>query len=46
MYVITGGDLFQRPDLLELIGYGEEAGVRVAVPLWTFRTVSRGFPRL
>ncbi|GED89062.1 hypothetical protein [Streptomyces sp. 6-11-2] len=31
LFVITGGDPFQRPDLLELIGYGEEAGVRVAV---------------
>ncbi|MFD0317878.1 TIGR04053 family radical SAM/SPASM domain-containing protein [Streptomyces flavalbus] len=31
IFVITGGDPFQRPDLLELIGYGEQAGVRVAV---------------
>ncbi|MGW5095356.1 TIGR04053 family radical SAM/SPASM domain-containing protein [Streptomyces nodosus] len=31
LFVITGGDPFQRPDLLELIRYGEEAGVRVAV---------------
>ncbi|MFE6287736.1 TIGR04053 family radical SAM/SPASM domain-containing protein [Streptomyces sp. NPDC057877] len=31
LFVITGGDPFQRPDLLELIAYGEEAGVRVAV---------------
>ncbi|MFF9404930.1 radical SAM protein [Streptomyces anandii] len=29
--MITGGDPFQRPDLLELIAYGKEAGVRVAV---------------
>ncbi|MBC7274089.1 MAG: TIGR04053 family radical SAM/SPASM domain-containing protein [Streptomyces sp.] len=31
LFVITGGDPFQRPDLLELIAYGEQAGVRVAV---------------
>ncbi|MER6523985.1 TIGR04053 family radical SAM/SPASM domain-containing protein [Streptomyces sp. NPDC001508] len=31
LFVITGGDPFQRPDLLELIAYGEGAGVRVAV---------------
>ncbi|MEV5985603.1 TIGR04053 family radical SAM/SPASM domain-containing protein [Streptomyces sp. NPDC052051] len=31
IFVITGGDPFQRPDLNELIAYGEEAGVRVAV---------------
>ncbi|WP_330340264.1 TIGR04053 family radical SAM/SPASM domain-containing protein [Streptomyces sp. NBC_00557] len=31
LFVITGGDPFQRPDLLELIAYGETAGVRVAV---------------
>lgn len=31
LFVITGGDPFQRPDLLEVIAYGEEAGVRVAV---------------
>ncbi|MGW3044743.1 TIGR04053 family radical SAM/SPASM domain-containing protein [Kitasatospora sp. NPDC001159] len=31
LFVITGGDPFQRPDLLELIGYGTRTGVRVAV---------------
>ncbi len=31
LFVITGGDPFQRPDLLELIVYGTRAGVRVAV---------------
>ncbi|OMI36831.1 TIGR04053 family radical SAM/SPASM domain-containing protein [Streptomyces sparsogenes] len=31
LFVITGGDPFQRADLLELIEYGGEAGVRVAV---------------
>ncbi|MFJ9775776.1 TIGR04053 family radical SAM/SPASM domain-containing protein [Kitasatospora sp. NPDC101157] len=31
LFVITGGDPFQRPDLLDLISYGREAGVRVAV---------------
>ncbi|MEN8652568.1 TIGR04053 family radical SAM/SPASM domain-containing protein [Streptomyces sp. 21So2-11] len=31
LFVITGGDPFQRPDLLELIAYGTLAGVRVAV---------------
>ncbi|MFF8910667.1 TIGR04053 family radical SAM/SPASM domain-containing protein [Streptomyces olivaceoviridis] len=31
LFVITGGDPFQRPDLLELIKYGKGAGVRVAV---------------
>ncbi|AVV45940.1 TIGR04053 family radical SAM/SPASM domain-containing protein [Streptomyces sp. ID05-04B] len=31
LFVITGGDPFQRPDLCELIAYGREAGVRVAV---------------
>ncbi|MFI2433549.1 TIGR04053 family radical SAM/SPASM domain-containing protein [Streptomyces sp. NPDC018693] len=31
LFVITGGDPFQRPDLEELISYGEQAGVRVAV---------------
>ncbi|MFJ8112068.1 TIGR04053 family radical SAM/SPASM domain-containing protein [Streptomyces sp. NPDC096132] len=31
LFVITGGDPFQRPDLTELISYGQEAGVRVAV---------------
>ncbi|MGW3729304.1 TIGR04053 family radical SAM/SPASM domain-containing protein [Streptomyces sp. NPDC000851] len=31
LFVITGGDPFQRPDLTELIAYGKEAGVRVAV---------------
>ncbi|MET9390258.1 TIGR04053 family radical SAM/SPASM domain-containing protein [Streptomyces sp. NPDC006624] len=31
LFVITGGDPFQRPDLTELIAYGREIGVRVAV---------------
>ncbi|MFE9774807.1 TIGR04053 family radical SAM/SPASM domain-containing protein [Streptomyces sp. NPDC005931] len=31
LFVITGGDPFQRPDLTELISYGNEVGVRVAV---------------
>ena len=31
LFVITGGDPFQRPDLTELIAYGKEVGVRVAV---------------
>jgi radical SAM protein len=31
LFVITGGDPFQRSDLLELIAYGQEVGVRVAV---------------
>lgn len=31
LFVITGGDPFQRPDLLELIAYGKLVGVRVAV---------------
>lgn len=31
LFVITGGDPFQRPDLTELIGYGREIGIRVAV---------------
>ncbi|MFP8883877.1 TIGR04053 family radical SAM/SPASM domain-containing protein [Streptomyces mangrovi] len=31
LFVITGGDPFQRPDLTELVAYGREAGVRVAV---------------
>ncbi|MFF6996316.1 TIGR04053 family radical SAM/SPASM domain-containing protein [Streptomyces sp. NPDC008313] len=31
LFVITGGDPFQRPDLLELIAYGGEVGVPVAV---------------
>ncbi|MFF4536892.1 TIGR04053 family radical SAM/SPASM domain-containing protein [Streptomyces aureus] len=31
LFVITGGDPFQRPDLTELIAYGRETGVRVAV---------------
>ncbi|MFG3127031.1 TIGR04053 family radical SAM/SPASM domain-containing protein [Streptomyces tendae] len=31
LFVITGGDPFQRPDLLELIAHGRQAGVRVAV---------------
>nr|CAG38718.1 putative coenzyme PQQ synthesis protein [Streptomyces lividus] len=31
LFVITGGDPFQRPDLLELIVYGTLTGVRVAV---------------
>ncbi|MFH8411356.1 TIGR04053 family radical SAM/SPASM domain-containing protein [Streptomyces sp. NPDC018019] len=31
LFVITGGDPFQRPDLLELIVYGTRTGVRVAV---------------
>ncbi|MEU0088931.1 hypothetical protein [Streptomyces sp. NPDC006274] len=31
LFVITGGDPFQRPDLTELIAYGREAGVRTAV---------------
>ncbi|WP_240796594.1 TIGR04053 family radical SAM/SPASM domain-containing protein [Streptomyces sp. RFCAC02] len=31
LFVITGGDPFQRPDLLELIAYGARTGVRVAV---------------
>ncbi|MEV7861378.1 radical SAM protein [Streptomyces hirsutus] len=31
LFVITGGDPFQRPDLTELIAYGRESGVRVAV---------------
>ncbi|WP_367319976.1 TIGR04053 family radical SAM/SPASM domain-containing protein [Streptomyces sp. HUAS ZL42] len=31
LFVITGGDPFQRPDLTELVAHGKEAGVRVAV---------------
>ncbi|MEN8652583.1 radical SAM protein [Streptomyces sp. 21So2-11] len=31
LFVITGGDPFQRPDLLELIAYGALSGIRVAV---------------
>ncbi|MGW7296467.1 TIGR04053 family radical SAM/SPASM domain-containing protein [Streptomyces sp. NPDC054829] len=31
LFVITGGDPFQRPDLNELIAHGREIGVRVAV---------------
>ncbi|MDX3714990.1 TIGR04053 family radical SAM/SPASM domain-containing protein [Streptomyces europaeiscabiei] len=31
IFVITGGDPFQRPDLTDLIAYGKEVGVRVAV---------------
>ncbi|MFG3496628.1 TIGR04053 family radical SAM/SPASM domain-containing protein [Streptomyces sp. NPDC047886] len=31
LFVITGGDPFQRPDLLELIAHGRQAGVPVAV---------------
>ncbi|MFD5650547.1 TIGR04053 family radical SAM/SPASM domain-containing protein [Streptomyces sp. NPDC127039] len=31
LFVITGGDPFQRPDLTELIAYGRKIGVRVAV---------------
>ncbi|GAA2263815.1 hypothetical protein GCM10010415_29320 [Streptomyces atrovirens] len=31
LFVITGGDPFQRPDPNELVAYGREAGVRVAV---------------
>jgi radical SAM protein len=31
LFVITGGDPFQRPDLTDLIAYGREVGVRVAV---------------
>ncbi|WP_219819925.1 TIGR04053 family radical SAM/SPASM domain-containing protein, partial [Streptomyces sp. SM1] len=31
LFVITGGDPFQRPDLNELIAHGQEVGVRVAV---------------
>lgn len=31
LFVITGGDPFQRADLLELISYGREAGLSVAV---------------
>ncbi|WP_199486452.1 TIGR04053 family radical SAM/SPASM domain-containing protein [Actinomadura logoneensis] len=31
LFVITGGDPFQRPDLNELVAYGREAGVPVAV---------------
>ncbi|MFF6783753.1 TIGR04053 family radical SAM/SPASM domain-containing protein [Streptomyces sp. NPDC012510] len=31
IFVITGGDPFQRPDLTELLAYGKEVGVRVAV---------------
>ncbi|MFJ2738175.1 TIGR04053 family radical SAM/SPASM domain-containing protein [Streptomyces sp. NPDC087440] len=31
LFVITGGDPFQRPDLTELIAYGTGLGLRVAV---------------
>ena len=31
LFVITGGDPFQRPDLFELVRTGTEAGLRVAV---------------
>ncbi|MGW2236350.1 TIGR04053 family radical SAM/SPASM domain-containing protein [Streptomyces sp. NPDC001759] len=31
LFVITGGDPFQRPDLTELIAHGRRIGVRVAV---------------
>ncbi|MFF0739295.1 TIGR04053 family radical SAM/SPASM domain-containing protein [Streptomyces sp. NPDC004111] len=31
LFVITGGDPFQRPDLVELVAYGTSIGLRVAV---------------
>lgn len=31
LFVITGGDPFQRPDLTDLIAHGRDVGVRVAV---------------
>jgi AdoMet-dependent heme synthase len=31
LFVVTGGDPFQRPDLTELITYGRSVGVQVAV---------------
>ncbi|MER7762201.1 TIGR04053 family radical SAM/SPASM domain-containing protein [Streptomyces sp. NPDC097619] len=31
LFVITGGDPFQRPDLIELVAYGTRLGLRVAV---------------
>ncbi|MCT9091010.1 TIGR04053 family radical SAM/SPASM domain-containing protein [Streptomyces sp. ASQP_92] len=31
LFVITGGDPFQRPDLNELVAYGSSLGLRVAV---------------
>ncbi|MFF5187619.1 TIGR04053 family radical SAM/SPASM domain-containing protein [Streptomyces sp. NPDC000345] len=31
LFVITGGDPFQRPDLNELVAHGQKTGVRVAV---------------
>jgi radical SAM protein len=31
LFVITGGDPFQRPDLAELVAFGKGIGVRVAV---------------
>lgn len=31
LFVITGGDPFQRPDLAELIAYGQRIGARIAV---------------
>ncbi|MEV7420250.1 TIGR04053 family radical SAM/SPASM domain-containing protein [Streptomyces sp. NPDC089919] len=31
LFVITGGDPFQRPDLTDLVGYGTSLGLRVAV---------------
>ncbi|MFE1414737.1 TIGR04053 family radical SAM/SPASM domain-containing protein [Streptomyces sp. NPDC058746] len=31
LFVITGGDPFQRPDLTELVAYGTSLGLRVAV---------------
>nr|WP_322110508.1 CBS domain-containing protein [Streptomyces atratus] len=31
LFVITGGDPFQRPDLTDLIAHGRKVGVRVAV---------------
>ena len=42
LFVITGGDPFQRPDLTEVIAYGQEAGVRVAGS--PARTPGRGPP--
>jgi radical SAM protein len=42
LFVITGGDPFERPDLFELVGYGTRIGLPVAVSPSGTPTLSAG----
>ncbi|MDO8666787.1 MAG: radical SAM protein, partial [Gemmatimonadales bacterium] len=41
MLILTGGDPMQRPDIMELIGYGREIGLPVAITPSTTPSLTR-----